>query len=158
MIEDTFMRPLFERWTVLNQQFLTQEFVIRIFKDGQPLYPKVAPEDIQGAFDFRFEGAARSESIALMTGQIMQMLQINATQPVPIFDPVYLGKKLADSWGWTDSERAMNPAFAEQFMLFQQLSALRNIGETAKALTPEQQAQAKSSNTSNPAKQGNAAR
>ena len=157
MIEDTFMRPLFERWTVLNQQFLTQEFVVRVFKDSRPLYPKVAPEDIQGAFDFKFEGATRAESIALLTGQIMQMLQINATQPVPIFDPVYLGKKLADSWGWTDSERAMNPAFAEQFMLFQQLAALRNIGETAKALTPEQQAQAKTSGGSNKAKQGNAA-
>jgi len=155
MIEDTFMRPLFEKWTVLNQQFIDQEFVIRVFKEGQPVYPKVAPEDIQGVFDFRFEGATRAESIALLTGQIMQMLQINATQPVHIFDPIYLGKKLADSWGWTDSDRAMNPQFAEQFAMFQQLQALKNIGETAKALTPEQQAQAKSGK--NPAKQGNAA-
>ena len=156
MIEDTFMRPLFEKWTVLNQQFIDQEFVIRVFKEGQPVYPKVAPEDIQGVFDFRFEGAARAESIALLTGQVMQLLQINATQPVPIFDPIYLGKKLADAWGWTDSERAMNPMFAEQYAMFQQLQALRNMGETAKALTPDQQRQQKTGG-GNPSKQGNAA-
>jgi hypothetical protein len=156
MIEDTYMRPLFELWTVLNQQFLDQEFVIRMFKDGQPVYPKVAPEDIQGVFDYRFEGVSRAESIALLSGQIMQMLQINATQPVPIFDPVYLGKKLADAWGWSDSDRAMNPMFQEQYMAYQQMAMLRNMGETAKALTPEQQAQSKQS-SGNKAKQGNAA-
>lgn len=154
MIEETLMRPMFERWTVLNQQFLTQEFVIRMFKDGQPVYPKVAPEDIQGVFDFRFEGASRAESVALLSGQIMQMLQINATQPVPIFDPVYLGKKLADAWGWSDAERALNPMFAQQYAMFQQLQALRNVAETAHALTPEQQARSKQSNA---ARQGNAA-
>jgi hypothetical protein len=155
MIEDTLMRPLFERWTVLNQQFLTQEFVIRVFKDGQPIYPKVAPEDIQGVFDFRFEGATRSESIALLTGQIMQMLQINATQPVPIFDPIYLGKKLADAWGWSDASQAMNPQFQPQFQMYQKLMMMKTMGETAKALTPDQQAASKSSG--NKAKQGNAA-
>lgn len=154
MIEDTFMRPLFERWVVLNQQFLTQEFVIRVFKDSVPTYPKVAPEDIQGVFDFRFEGATRGESIALMAGQIMQMMQINATQPVPIYDPIYLGKKLADAYGWSDADRAMNPMFAQQYAMFQQLQALRNIAETAHALTPEQQAKSRQSNA---AKQGNAA-
>lgn len=156
MIEDTLMRPLFELWTVLNQQFLTQEFVIRVFKDGQPVYPKVAPEDIQGVFDFRFEGASRSESIALLTGQIMQMLQINATQPVPIFDPIYLGRKLADAWGWTDADRALNPMFRQQYAAYQQMQMLRNMGETARALTPDQQAQAKTQGK-NPARQGNAA-
>jgi hypothetical protein len=40
--------------------------------------------------------------------------------------------------------------------MFQQLQALKNIGETAKALTPEQQRQQSASN-GNPAKQGNAA-
>ena len=49
----------------------------------------------------------------------------------------------------------MNPQFAEQFMLYQQLMALKNIGETANALTPEQQVQAKTKK--NPARQGNAA-
>jgi hypothetical protein len=156
MIEDTYMRPLFERWVVLNQQFLTQEFVVRVFKDGQPIYPKVAPEDIQGVFDYRFEGASRSESIALLTGQIMQMLQINATQPVPIFDPVYLGKKLADAWGWSDAAQAINPLHQQQFQMYQRLMTMKLMGETAQALTPQQQAQAKSSG-GNKAKQGNAA-
>lgn len=154
MLEDTFMRPSFELSTVLNQQFIDQEFVIRVFKDSQYVYPKVAPEDMQGAFDYIFEGATRAESQALRAGQIMQALQMDAVQPVPLFNRPVLAQELLHTWGWKDATRFMNPMFAEQFMAFQQMQMLRNMGETAKALTPEQQ---RSSSTGNKANQGKAA-
>jgi hypothetical protein len=153
LLEDTFMRPVFERWVVLNQQFIDEDFVIRIFKDTQPVYPKVAPEDIQGVFDFVFEGSSRSESEALRAGQIMQAIQINATIPVAIFDFIKLGEQLLVTWGWKDVGQFLNPEFQQQYFMVQQLQAMKNMGETAKALTPDQQRQAKAGN-GNAAKQG----
>jgi hypothetical protein len=149
MLEDTFMRPVFERWVLLNQQFIDQEFVIRIFKDSQPLYPKVAPEDIQGLFDYIFEGSTRAESQALMAGQILQALQVNATQPVPVFNPLKLGEQLLVTFGWKNVGDFLNPEYLEQYQLFQQLQALKNVGETAKALTPEQQMKTSNGNAAN---------
>lgn len=148
LLEDTFMRPVFELWVVLNQQFIDQEFVIRIFKDSQPTYPKVAPEDIQGVFDFVFEGSSRGEGEALRAGQIMQAIQINATLPIKIFDDTKLGEQLLVTWGWKDIGSYINPMFQEQYQMYQQLMMLKNVGETAKALTPEQQRAAKSGGNS----------
>ena len=157
LLEDTFMRPLFELWVVLNQQFIDQDFVIRVFKDTQPLYPKVAPEDIQGVFDFVFEGSSRHESEALRAGQIMQAMQMNATLPVPVFDFIKLGEQLLVTWGWKDVGQFLNPAFQEQFFMQQQMQAMRNMGETAKALTPDQQRASTPKKSGNSANQGKAA-
>lgn len=154
MLEDTLMRPLFERWVILNQQFLDQEFVNRMLKDTQPTFPRVAPEDLEGVFDYYFDGASRAEADAVAIGQYLQALQINATQPVPIFDPLFIARKLAQRWRWPNPTEAINPMFQEQFAMYQQLAALKNMGETAKALTPEQQ---KAQSAKNPARQGAAA-
>lgn len=148
MLEETFMRPVFELWTLFNQQFIDQEYVVRIFKDSQYQYPKVAPEDIQGLFDYIFEGSTRAESQALRIGQIMQAIQINGTQAVPIFDPLKLGEQLLVEFGWKNIGEFLNPMFQEQYALQQQMIAIQQAGETMKAITPEQQAEKKSGNQS----------
>jgi hypothetical protein len=157
MLEDTLMRPMFESWTLLNQKFLDQDFLNRMLKDTQPTMPRVAAEDMVGVFDYFFDGASRAESDAVAVGQYLQALQINATQPVPIFDPLFIARKLAERWRWASPEQAINPMFKDQFMMYQQLAALKNVGEAAKALTPEQQKAASPKNKANPAKQGAAA-
>lgn len=156
MLEDTLMRPIFERWVPLNQQFLDQEFVNRMLKNSMPELPRVAPEDMEGVFDYMFDGASRAESDAMSIGQYLQALQINATQPVPLWDPLYLARKLNERWRWPNPAEGLNPMYAEQYQFYQQTAALKAAGETAQALTP-QQAKANQSSGKNPAKQGAAA-
>jgi len=90
-----------------------------------------------------FEGSSRGESETVRAGQIMQAIQINATLPIKIFDDTKLGEQLLVTWGWKDIASYINPQFQEQYQMYQQLMMLKNVGETAKALTPEQQRVAK---------------
>ena len=142
------MRPSFELWTLLNQQFIDQEFVIRIFKDSQYIYPKVAPEDMQGMFDFIFEGAARAQAQALEIGQYMQLLQIDLAQPIPLLNRPKIMERILVSMRMKNIAALLNPMYAQQYAMMQQMEVMRNMGETAKALTPDQQRQQQQQKTS----------
>ena len=135
----------------------SQDFVNRMLKETQPEFPRVAPEDMGGVFDYFFDGAARAESDAMAIGQYLQALQINATQPVPIFNPLFIAKKLAERWNWANPIEAINPEFQEQFAFYTQMNALKAAGETAQALTPEVAKQQQAASKGNSAKQGAAA-
>lgn len=158
MLEETLMRPMFERWVTLNQQFLDDEYLARMLKDTAPQLPRVAPEDMEGVFDYFFEGASHAESQALYVGQIMQAWQINNTSIVPPFDPLMLATELARAWRWKEPGRYLNPMFQQQWYFYQQVNALKTAGETAQALMPPQQVQNKAQKKSGgAAKQGAAA-
>ena len=140
-LEMTFMRPCFELWTLFNQQFIDEEFVIRIFKDSQYMYPKVAPEDMQGMFDFIFEGAARAQAQALEIGQYMQLLQIDLAQPIPLLNRPKIMERILVAMRMKNIVSLLNPEYGQQLMIMQQMQMMKDAGETAKALTPDQQKQ-----------------
>jgi len=144
-LERTFMRPCFELWTLFNQQFIDEEFVIRIFKDSQYVYPKVAPEDMQGMFDFIFEGASIAQAQAVEIGQYMQLLQLDLAQPIPLLNRPELVKRIMVAMRLKNIAPLMNPMYGQQFAMMQQLQAMKDMGETAKAMTPDQQRQSKTS-------------
>lgn len=156
MLEDTLMRSVFERFVILNQQFLDQEFVARMLQTTQPMLPRVAPEDLAGTFDYSFDGASKAQADAMAIGQYLQAIQINSTLQVPIWDNLYLGRKLAERWRWVNPEEGLNPQYMPQYQMYQQMAAMQAMGETAKAITPEQRAQS-SKTGRNASKQGAAA-
>jgi len=140
-IEESFLKPLFRMWVIFNQQYLTDAFYLRMDKGAEYDFLRVKPEDLQGLFDVEFEGSTKQQSAAVLAAQIMQLLQINMTMPVPVNDiPKLVTRLQKDAFEWQDSEQYLNPMFAEQMQIMNALSVMQKLGETKQSLNPAEAA------------------
>lgn len=138
VIEDTLLTPMMGLWVAMNQQYLTDDFYVRIFKDTEYQLTRVSPEDIQGQFDFIFEGSSKQQSAAVATSQLMQLFQLDAGQMVQVFNRVELAKEIAMHLGIKDIDRFLNPDFAVQNKITTALQMVKQLGETRQAVSPDQ--------------------
>ena len=142
-VEETFLKPLFRMWIIMNQQYLTDEFYLRMDKGAEYEFLRVKPEDLQGLFDIEFEGSSKQQSAAVLASQIMQLIQINASLPVMVNDlPKLVNRLQKDAFEWQDSEQYLNPMFADQMKMINAMFVMQKMGETKQALNPAQAAQA----------------
>ena len=143
-LEETFLKPLFRLWAVFNQQYLTDEFYIRVDSGSQYQFLRMKPENIQGLFDIEFEGSTKNQSAMVLASQIMQLIQINTAMPVPVNDiPKLITRLQKDAFEWNDSEDYLNPEYAELMNIMNQMMVMQKLGETAQAMTPQEAAQQK---------------
>jgi len=81
LMEKMGMGKLLQRFHQLNQQFITQERVVRILgKEGYE-FPRVKPEEISHNYDFIPSGSSSLSSRELQLMQLIKFLEIGSQVP-----------------------------------------------------------------------------
>lgn len=134
------IRRIYTMMLELNQQFIDQEVVIRVFNEPLP----ISPDDLAGNFDVQVEigGATGKEEqevehlLGLLQHSTM-LLQLGVQTPQNIYEVV---KKIMEIWGWKDySTLVRDPQETEQMrMILQQIGQLGQMVQMGQLPAPEQ--------------------
>lgn len=144
VMAETGIRPLYQKLLMLNQQFIDQTVVIRVF--NKPL--EISPDDLAGDFDVNVDvgGAtnrdeARSQQLMMMIQYAGNLISLGVMRPENVYETV---KQLMTIWGWRDYERYLSdPNETEQMK--QILAMIEQMGmamQQGQAPAPEQLIQA----------------
>ncbi|MEG1798764.1 MAG: hypothetical protein RR214_01140 [Synergistaceae bacterium] len=127
---ETGVRPLYMMMLSLNQQFIDQDVVVRVF--NEPL--EISTDDIAGEFDVTVDigGATAQEDVEvqqLMTvlGYAGTLMQIGVMSPQNVYESV---KRIFELWGFKDSSKFINDP-QEAMLLRQAMGALEQLGQMA---------------------------
>ena len=129
---ETGVRPLYMMMLSLNQQFVDQEIVVRVF--NEPL--EISPDDLAGEFDVTVDigGATAQEDVEVqqlmaLMGYAGPLMQIGVMTPQNIYE---VARKILDLWGIKDVARFVkDPREAE--LLRQAMSGLERLGQLVAA-------------------------
>ena len=119
-----------KKWMSMNQQFLPEDYVFRIFNKQFSM----KRDDIMGIYDIEIKiGNSMAEKQATVQ-QIMQLLQMStqlmATKAMTPDDIYNLYKDLLETWGHTDLDKySTDPQFTMQLE-----STMQQLKETLEAL------------------------
>ncbi|NCC91202.1 MAG: hypothetical protein EOM01_12735 [Spirochaetia bacterium] len=126
------IRRLYKMMLELNQQFIDQEMVVRIFNESL----EIAPDDLAGNFDVEVDigGATGKEEteVEQMLGLLQQstlLLQVGVMTPQNVYESV---KKIMELWGWKDYEKFINDP-KEKEALMQILQQIGQLGQMVQA-------------------------
>jgi hypothetical protein len=144
VMAETGIRPLYQKLLMLNQQFIDQTVVIRVF--NKPL--EISPDDLAGDFDVNVDVGGATNRDEVRSQQLMMMIQyagnlisLGVMRPENVYETV---KQLMTIWGWRDYERYLSdPNETEQMK--QILAMIEQMGmamQPGQAPAPEQLIQA----------------
>ena len=144
VMAETGIRPLYQKLLMLNQQFIDQTVVIRVF--NKPL--EISPDDLAGDFDVNVDVGGATNRDEVRSQQLMMMIQyagnlisLGVMRPENVYETV---KQLMTVWGWRDYERYLSdPNETEQMK--QILAMIEQMGmamQQGQAPAPEQLIQA----------------
>ena len=140
VMAETGIRPLYQKLLMLNQQFIDQTVVIRVF--NKPL--EISPDDLAGDFDVNVDVGGATNRDEVRSQQLMMMIQyagnlisLGVMRPENVYETV---KQLMTIWGWRDYERYLSdPNETEQMK--QILAMIEQMGmamQQGQAPAPEQ--------------------
>ena len=120
------IRRLYKMMLELNQQFIDQGMVVRIFNEAL----EISPDDLAGNFDVQVDIGGATGKEETRVGQMLSILQyvtlliqIGVMTPQNVHEAV---KKIMELWGWKDYESYLtDPQEKEQLMaVMQQIAQL----------------------------------
>jgi hypothetical protein len=124
------LAPMAQKWMSMNQQFLPEEYVFRIFNKTF----RMQRDDIEGIYDIEIKiGNSIAEKQAIVQ-QILQLLQMSAMlmqSNALTQDDIYnLYKDLLVLWGFTDTDKySTDPQFLDKLK-----QAMGQMQQTLEAL------------------------
>lgn len=108
IMAETGIRPLYQKLLSLNQQFVDQTIVVRVF--NSPI--TISPDDLAGEFDVTVDvgGATnkdemRAQQMMLLMQYAANLIQLGVMRPVNVYS---ICRKLMEIWGWKDYERYLS--------------------------------------------------
>jgi hypothetical protein len=108
VMAETGIKPLYQKLLMLNQQFIDQTIVIRVF--NEPI--EISPDDLAGDFDVSVDVGGATNKDETRAQQLLMMIQYAASLiPLGVMRPenVYeVCKKLYTLWGWRDYDRYLS--------------------------------------------------
>ena len=134
VMAETGVKPAFQKILMLNQQFMDQTVVIRVF--NKPL--EISPDDLIGDFDVSVDvGGATSKNetrvqqMMLLMQSASLMMSTGVMRPQNIYE---IGKKIMEIWEWKDYEKFLSDpnetALIQQALqIIQQLSMMMEQGQ-----------------------------
>ena len=88
-------------WMDLNRQLFTDKMTIRVIgKNGQPEFPLIEKDDLQGYFDYKAKvlpSIAGEDEVKKKQDMDLYQLLIN----LPFVDPQKLTSRVISDWGWS---------------------------------------------------------
>lgn len=110
VMSETGYRPLYKKMLQLDQQFIDQNIVIRVY--GKPL--EIAPDDLAGNFDVSVDiGGATNrdqqevQNLMTMLNYSQMLLQLGVMRPSSVYE---VAKKIMTIWGIADADKYLtNP-------------------------------------------------
>ena len=134
VMAETGVKPAFQKILMLNQQFMDQTVVIRVF--NKPL--EISPDDLIGDFDVSVDvGGATSKNetrvqqMMLLIQSSSLMMSTGVMRPQNIYE---IGKKIMEIWEWKDYDKYLSDpdetALIQQALqIIQQLSMMMEQGQ-----------------------------
>ena len=134
VMAETGIKPLYQKLLMLNQQFIDQTIVIRVF--NRPV--EISPDDLIGDFDVTVDvgGATgrdetRSQQMMLLLQYAANLMSLKVMHPMNIYE---ICKRLMELWGWKDYDRYLsNPQEVEKLrqamMIIEQLGMMVQQGQ-----------------------------
>ena len=134
VMAETGIKPLYQKLLMLNQQFIDQTIVIRVF--NRPV--EISPDDLIGDFDVTVDvgGATgrdetRSQQMMLLLQYAANLMSLQVMRPMNIYE---ICKRLMELWGWKDYDRYLsNPQEVEKLrqamMIIEQLGMMVQQGQ-----------------------------
>ena len=108
VMAETGIKPFYQKLLMLNQQFIDQTVVIRVF--NEPM--EISPDDLAGDFDVSVDVGGATNKDETRAQQLLMMIQYAASLiPLGVMRPenVYeVCKKLYTLWGWRDYDRYLS--------------------------------------------------
>ena len=108
VMAETGIKPAFQKILMLNQQFMDQTVVIRVF--NKPL--EISPDDLIGDFDVSVDvGGATSKNEARVQQMMMLMQSSSLMMSTGVMRPqnIYeISKKIMEIWEWKDYEKFLS--------------------------------------------------
>ena len=139
VMSETGIKPAFQKILMLNQQFMDQTVVIRVF--NKPL--EISPDDLIGDFDVSVDvggATSKNETRVQQMMMLMQssslMLSTGVMRPQNIYE---ICKKIMEIWEWKDYDKYLsNPD--ETALIQQALQIIQQLGmsmEQGQVPTPD---------------------
>ena len=134
VMAETGVKQAFQKILMLNQQFMDQTIVIRVF--NKPL--EISPDDLIGDFDVSVDvGGATSKNetrvqqMMLLMQSASLMMSTGVMRPQNIYE---IGKKIMEIWEWKDYEKFLSDpnetALIQQALqIIQQLNMMMEQGQ-----------------------------
>lgn len=134
VMAETGIKPLYQKLLMLNQQFIDQTIVIRVF--NRPV--EISPDDLIGDFDVTVDvggatgrGETRSQQMMLLLQYAANLMSLQVMRPMNIYE---ICKRLMELWGWKDYDRYLsNPQEVEKLrqamMIIEQLGMMVQQGQ-----------------------------
>lgn len=134
VMAETGIKPLYQKMLSLDQQFIDQTIVIRVF--NQPI--EISPDDLAGEFDVVVDvgGATgqdemRSQQMMMLIQYAANLMQLGVMRPMNIYETC---KQLMQVWGWKDFDRYLtNPdeigALKQAMGIIEQMGAMVQNGQ-----------------------------
>lgn len=139
VMAETGIKPLYQKLLMLNQQFIDQTIVIRVF--NRPV--EISPDDLIGDFDVTVDvgGATgrdetRSQQMMMLLQYAANLMQLGVMRPMNVYE---ICKRLMELWGWKDYDRYLsspdeNGKLRQAMAIIEQLGAMVQQGQ---ALAPQ---------------------
>lgn len=144
IMAETGIKPLYQKLLMLNQQFIDQTVVIRVF--NEPV--EISPDDLIGDFDVSVDvgGATgkeetRSQQMLMLIQYAGNLLSLGVARPENVYE---MCKQLLRTWGWKDYDRYFSDPdetgkMREIMQIIEQMAMMLQQGVTP---DPQQIAQA----------------
>lgn len=143
VMAETGFRKLYKKMLSLNQQFVDQDIVIRVY--GEPL--EISPDDLAGNFDVSVDIGGATNKEEQEVNQMMtilnyssMLLHLGVMQPQNVYEIV---KKIMETWGLSDANRYISdPEDTEKLrQIIQYIDQLGMMMQQGQPPTIEQLAQ-----------------
>ena len=134
VMAETGIKPAFQKILMLNQQFMDQTVVIRVF--NKPL--EISPDDLIGDFDVSVDVGGATSKNETRVQQMMMLIQSSSLmmstgvmRPQNLYE---IGKKIMEIWEWKDYDKYLSDpdetALIQQALqIIQQLSMSMEQGQ-----------------------------
>lgn len=134
VMAETGVKPAFQKILMLNQQFMDQTVVIRVF--NKPL--EISPDDLIGDFDVSVDVGGATSKNETRVQQMMMLIQSSSLmmstgvmRPQNLYE---IGKKIMEIWEWKDYDKYLSDpnetALIQQALqIIQQLSMSMEQGQ-----------------------------
>ena len=139
VMAETGIKPAFQKILMLNQQFMDQTIVIRVF--NKPL--EISPDDLIGDFDVSVDvGGATSKNETRVQQMMMLMQSSSLMMSTGVMRPqnIYeISKKIMEIWEWKDYEKFLSDP-DETALIQQALQIIQQLGmsmEQGQVPTPD---------------------
>ena len=127
VMAETGVKPAFQKILMLNQQFMDQTVVIRVF--NKPL--EISPDDLIGDFDVSVDVGGATSKNETRVQQMMILLQSSSLmmstgvmRPQNIYE---ISKKIMEIWEWKDYDKYLSDP-NETALIQQALQIIQQLG------------------------------